>query len=106
VRLRFYFGRRTRPRRFIRTIKEVRLLQASPLGKGYLLRGLRPDGFLPSDVGEPAKAFPLFSVLICARPLCRRVLNVLLVPMLFTQTAKHSWKKILSGLSYPIFLCH
>jgi peptidoglycan/LPS O-acetylase OafA/YrhL len=34
------------------------------------------------------------------------VLNVLLVPMLFTQTAKHSWQKILGGLSYPIFLCH
>jgi peptidoglycan/LPS O-acetylase OafA/YrhL len=34
------------------------------------------------------------------------VLNLLLVPMLFTQTAKHSWQKILGGLSYPIFLCH
>jgi len=34
------------------------------------------------------------------------VLNVMLVPMLFTQTAKHSWQKILGGLSYPIFLCH
>jgi peptidoglycan/LPS O-acetylase OafA/YrhL len=34
------------------------------------------------------------------------VLNVLLVPMLFTQTAKYSWQKILGGLSYPIFLCH
>jgi peptidoglycan/LPS O-acetylase OafA/YrhL len=33
-------------------------------------------------------------------------LNVLLVPMLFTQTTKHSWQKILGGLSYPIFLCH
>jgi peptidoglycan/LPS O-acetylase OafA/YrhL len=34
------------------------------------------------------------------------VLNALLVPMLFTQTTKHSWQKILGGLSYPIFLCH
>ena len=34
------------------------------------------------------------------------VLNALLVPMLFTQTAKHHWQKILGGLSYPIFLCH
>jgi peptidoglycan/LPS O-acetylase OafA/YrhL len=34
------------------------------------------------------------------------VLNVALVPMLFTQTTKHSWQKILGGLSYPIFLCH
>ena len=34
------------------------------------------------------------------------VLNMLLVPMLFTQTTKHSWQKILGGLSYPIFLCH
>jgi peptidoglycan/LPS O-acetylase OafA/YrhL len=34
------------------------------------------------------------------------VLNVAMVPMLFTQTTKHSWQKILGGLSYPIFLCH
>jgi peptidoglycan/LPS O-acetylase OafA/YrhL len=34
------------------------------------------------------------------------VLNMLLVPMLFTQSAKYSWQKILGGLSYPIFLCH
>ena len=34
------------------------------------------------------------------------VLNALLVPMLFTQPSKHSWQKILGGLSYPIFLCH
>jgi peptidoglycan/LPS O-acetylase OafA/YrhL len=34
------------------------------------------------------------------------LLNVLLVPMLFTQTTKHRWQKILGGLSYPIFLCH
>ncbi len=34
------------------------------------------------------------------------VLNVLLVPMLFTQTTKHHWQKLLGGLSYPIFLCH
>jgi peptidoglycan/LPS O-acetylase OafA/YrhL len=34
------------------------------------------------------------------------LLNVLLVPMLFTQTTKHYWQKILGGLSYPIFVCH
>jgi len=34
------------------------------------------------------------------------LLNVLLVPMLFTQTTKHYWQKLLGGLSYPIFVCH
>jgi peptidoglycan/LPS O-acetylase OafA/YrhL len=34
------------------------------------------------------------------------VLNVALVPMLFTQTTKHSWQKVLGGVSYPIFVCH
>ena len=33
-------------------------------------------------------------------------LNVALVPMLFTQTTKSHWQKVLGGLSYPIFLCH
>jgi peptidoglycan/LPS O-acetylase OafA/YrhL len=34
------------------------------------------------------------------------VLNVAMVPMLFTQTTKHYWQKVLGGVSYPIFLCH
>ena len=34
------------------------------------------------------------------------LLNVLLVPMLFTQATKHYWQKLLGGLSYPIFVCH
>jgi peptidoglycan/LPS O-acetylase OafA/YrhL len=34
------------------------------------------------------------------------VLNVLLVPMLFTQRTQHYWQKLLGALSYPIFVCH
>jgi peptidoglycan/LPS O-acetylase OafA/YrhL len=34
------------------------------------------------------------------------VLNVALVPMLFTQTTKYYWQKVLGGMAYPIFLCH
>jgi peptidoglycan/LPS O-acetylase OafA/YrhL len=34
------------------------------------------------------------------------VLNVAMVPMLFTQTTKYYWQKVLGGVSYPIFLCH
>jgi peptidoglycan/LPS O-acetylase OafA/YrhL len=34
------------------------------------------------------------------------LLNVLLIPMLFTQTTKHHWQKLLGALAYPIFLSH
>jgi peptidoglycan/LPS O-acetylase OafA/YrhL len=34
------------------------------------------------------------------------LLNVLLIPMLFTQNTKHHWQKLLGAISYPIFLSH
>jgi peptidoglycan/LPS O-acetylase OafA/YrhL len=83
-------------------------------GLAYFYRGARIFEFSAAKLGLLGMLF-LANFVVCywsdfhkyvSCLYLAAMLNALLVPMLFTQTTKHSWQKILGGLSYPIFLCH